>query len=171
MNNHLADRWSFYSKKISFPYHRQVGVNGEFVRFESGEEEQFCQFLRTPEAAYLWSDSEDLQLMANLYQMTIKIITIKDDGIEIPVVNFVGPDIDLRAFRMLPDGKVPEMVLLHYDEQHYNLVISKNCDLAKHGILSDIVKEKEENEFVVEDLEEGTKGEKTIEEQLEVLIK
>ena len=67
MNNHMADRWNFYRKKISFPYQRQVGVNGENVGFESGEEEKFCQFLRTPESAFLWSDSEDLQLMANLY--------------------------------------------------------------------------------------------------------
>ena len=58
MNNHMVSLWKqFYSKKISFPYVRQVGVSGKKVRFEEGEEEKFLLFLETEEAAFLWSDS------------------------------------------------------------------------------------------------------------------
>ena len=41
--------------------------------------------------------------------MTIKVITIRNDQDQNPVVNYIGPDSELRAFRMLPDGTVPEM--------------------------------------------------------------
>ena len=76
----MADRWiDLYVNKVSFPYVRQVGVKGDTVTFEVGEENEFLGFLRTKKAALLWTDSEDLQLLANLYQMSIKIITTKGD--------------------------------------------------------------------------------------------
>ena len=80
MNNHMADRFDFYGNKVSFPYVRQVGVKGKVETFEEGEEDRFLQFLRSNEACYLWSDSEDLQIMSNLYQMRIKVISIKSDN-------------------------------------------------------------------------------------------
>ena len=143
MNNHMADRWHFYKNKVNFPYERQVGVSGKFVRFEVSEEEKFCKFLKTKESAFLWSDSEDIQLMANLYQMNIRIITTKGAADQSPTVNFIGPDPDLNAYKMIPEGVVPEMTLLHYDEQHYNLVISQDSDLANFGSLSERISEDE----------------------------
>ena len=130
----------FYNRKVSFPYVRQVGVNGKVKRFEHGQESEFLDYLRTTEASYLWSDSEDLQVMANLYQMKINVISIKDDSDENPSVNFIGPDPELSGFRLLPAGKVPDMTLLHYGQQHYNLIVSKDSDLVKKGTLTDQLK-------------------------------
>ena len=50
MNNHMADRWEYYRKKVFFPYVRQVGVKGNSVRFEMGEEIKFLEFLRSEES-------------------------------------------------------------------------------------------------------------------------
>ena len=136
MNNFMADRWHYYQDKISFPYKRKIGVNGDFVRFEIGEEEKFRQFLRTKRAAFLWTDSEDLQVMANMYQMQIKVITTKGPEDSHATVNMIGPDPELNNFKLLPEGKVSDMTLLHYDELHYNLVISKDDHIAKFGTLS-----------------------------------
>ena len=136
MNNHMVSLWKqFYSKKISFPYLRQVGVSGKKVRFEEGEEEKFLLFLKTEEAAFLWSDSEDLQIMSNLYQMTIKTITTKGDNDDYPTVNYIGPDEQLNDYKMLRAGIVPEMTLIHYENLHYNLVIDKESRLVKVGNL------------------------------------
>ena len=88
----MADRWEYYRKKVFFPYVRQVGVKGNSVRFEMGEEIKFLEFLRSEESAYLWSDSEDLHVMSNLYQMNIKIIRIPSETNESPSVNWIGPD-------------------------------------------------------------------------------
>ena len=100
------------------------------MRYEIGQEFEFLDYLRTEEASYLWSDSEDLQVMCNLYQMNIKVISIKSDTDEHPSVNFVGPDPALDAFKLLPAGKVPDMTLLHYSQQYYNLIMSKDSDIV-----------------------------------------
>ena len=46
----MADRWEYYRKKVFFPYVRQVGVKGNSVRFEMGEEIKFLEFLRSEES-------------------------------------------------------------------------------------------------------------------------
>ena len=101
----------------------------------SGKEEKFLLFLKSEEAAFLWSDSEDLQIMSNLYQMTIKTITTKGDNDDYPTVNYIGPDEQLNDYKMLRAGIVPEMTLIHYENLHYNLVIDKESRLVKVGNL------------------------------------
>ena len=152
MNNHMADRWNFYKNKISFPYVRNVGVKGETVRFEEGEEDRFCSFLRSKESAFLWSDSEDLQLMSNLYQMKIRIITTKGEHDLSPTVNWIGPDPELNDFKFLPEGIVPDMTLIHYDEVHYNLVIKEDSNIVKYGTVSQQLEEDHEERNNVDDL-------------------
>ena len=85
VNNHMADCWnSHYRYKVSFPYKRQVGVHGKWVEFH--QEEQYLKFLRSSEeAVYLYQE-------ANLYQMQIKVITMKNDVDGNPVVSNIGPD-------------------------------------------------------------------------------
>ena len=173
----MAGRWDdFYKYKVEFPYVRQEGVKGKVVRFEIGEESEFLKYLRTDKASYLWSDSEDLQVMCNLYQMQIKVITIKSDTDEHPSVNFVGPDQTLDAFKLLPAGNVPEMTLLHYSQQHYNLIVSKDSDLVIQGTLSQQLKDHERvssNKDDTEiDIEEASKeNENNLKEKYESLEK
>ena len=171
MNNFIADRWHYYQDKISFPYIRKIGVKGDVVKFELGEEKKFLQFLRTQKAAFLWSDSEDLHVMSNLYQMRIKVITVKGPQDPHPQVNWIEPDPELNAFKLLPEGNVHDMTLLHYDDLHYNLVIAKDDHIAKFGVLSEteIVLEKQfkdiENVTIQEDTfdEENRNSQKIIE--------
>ena len=143
LNNHWADRWSYYKNHVSFPYVRKVGVKGDFVRFETGEEERFCEFLRSPDSAYLWSDNLDLQLLCNVYQMQIKVITTKGIEDQHPNVTWLSPNPELKKFQILPVGIVPNMTLIHYDEKHYNLVVPKNHELVETGTLSQLDKKVE----------------------------
>ena len=163
MNNFIADRWFYYQNKISFPYVRKIGVKGDTIKFEEGEEQQFRQFLRTNRAAYLWSDCEDLHVISNLYQMQIMVITTKGDEDTHPTVHRIGPDPELNNYKLIPEGAMEEMKLLHYDEQHYNLIISKDSDLAKTGALSEFLEI--ENEMLLDDENENvTLEEETLEE-------
>ena len=68
--------------------------------------------------------------------MNIKVITTKGEIDHNPSVNWIGPDQELSDYKIIPGGIVPEMVLIHYNEIHYNLVISRDSVLAKHGTLS-----------------------------------
>ena len=130
INLHIADRWSYYVNKINFPYKRQVGVQGNWAIFQ--EAKDFLNFLKNDsEAAFLWTDSEELHAIANLYQIKIKIITTSNHDDSNPRTNTIGPDPELEPFSLLPAGKVPDMVLIHYDNCHFNLLVSKDSRLVK----------------------------------------
>ena len=105
--------------------------------------------------------------MANLYQMMIKVITIKSDTDDNPKVNSFGPDPELNAFKLLPVGSVPDMTLLHYDDMHFNLIIDGDGDLAKLGILSDYVENIEKEEMVID--ESPSERETSLKKKLEDL--
>ena len=84
----------------------------------------------------MWNDSEDLAIIADMYQMKIKIVTtkgLKDDN---PSVNWIHPSSDLKKFAELKDVNIDDLVLLHVKDTHFNLVISNESDLAKYGSLS-----------------------------------
>ena len=57
---------------------------------------------------------------------TIKIIDPQDKN---PRVNNIGPDPELEPFAMLPPGVIPDMTLVHYENVHFNLIVSRNSRL------------------------------------------
>ena len=85
---------------------------------------------------YMWSDSVDLLVIADMYQVNIKVITIKRLNDKNPSVNWFYPDKNMAKFAELKNVEQNDMVLLHEDDSHYNLIISQNSDLAKFGSLS-----------------------------------
>ena len=51
----------------------------------------------------MWSDSEDLAIIADIYQMKIKVITINRAD-NIPTVKWFYPDPNLREYADLKDA-------------------------------------------------------------------
>ena len=101
----------------------------------------------------MWSDSEEISMIADIYQINIKIITInRADGI--PTVNWVYPDPDLKQFADLKNANIDDMVMLHEDESHFNLIISKNSDLAQLGSISSRIKDEAEEDVAGESKKE-----------------
>ena len=139
MNRFFADHWYDRYQYISqcsegHPFVRKVGGGGE-IKFT--DPEKLIKFLKhSEEAAYMWSDSEDLSILSDLYQMKIKIITTKGINDKSPTVNWIFPDEGLKAFSDFTGTKINDMTLLHENDNHFNLVISENSDLAKLGSLS-----------------------------------
>ena len=84
----------------------------------------------------MWSDSEDIAVIADMYQLNIKVISTKGPSDSNPTVNWVYPDKNMAVFAELKNVKLDDLVLLHEYDVHYNLIISKDCDLAKFGSLS-----------------------------------
>ena len=138
MNIFFADQ--FYEK---YQYITSCSPESPFKRNIKGKNiqitdpEDLIKFLRTSEdAQYMWSDSEDLAIIADMYQMRIKIITVnrKNDGK--PTVNWIYPDVNLAKHAELKEVEIKDMILLHEDDNHFNLVVSKNSNLATYGSLS-----------------------------------
>ena len=88
------------------------------------------------EAAYMWSDSEDLSIIADLYQIKIKVITTKGKNDKNPTVNWIYPDQEMKKYSEFNRVEMNDMILFHQNDCHFNLDISKNTDLAKLGSLS-----------------------------------
>ena len=79
MNHFCADHWD---KKYQYltqcspghPFRRRV--KGGKVKFEDAKE--LIKYLKTSDdAMYMWSDSEDFKILADMYQIRIKIVTTK----------------------------------------------------------------------------------------------
>ena len=132
--NHWHDRYQFLT---------QCSPGSPFVRKLRGGEIQFTDpvelinFLKkSDDAAFMWSDSEDLAIIADMYQIKIKIITTKGIMDRNPTVNWIYPDKDMEKFAELRNVDLDEMVIIHEDDLHFNLVVSINSDLATMGSLS-----------------------------------
>ena len=129
----------FYRK---YQYKSQCSVDSPYKRTLKGTEVEFTDpeklinFLKNdPNAINTWSDSEDLVVISDMYQMRIKIITTKGPTDSNPTVNWIHPDPSLKEFAEL-DVEIKDMTLLHEDDQHFNLVISGDSDIARLGSLS-----------------------------------
>ena len=78
----------------------------------------------------------DLCVIADMYQIIIKVITTKGSGDKNPTVNWINADENMKKFAELQNVKQEDMVLLHDHDSHFNLIVSKDSDLAKLGSLS-----------------------------------
>ena len=108
---------------------------GEIVKFT--DPELLIKYLKTSEdAMYMWSDGEDFAVIADMYQVRIKNITTKGTSDETPSENWIYPDKDLKEFAELKDVKIDDMIIIHQNDVHFDLVVDKNSDLATMGSLS-----------------------------------
>ena len=146
INTHMVDRWSYYSEKIAFPYKREIGLGGQHVEFETAQE--YLDFLRRNphDAKFLWSDTEELVAISNLYQIDINIIETKGINDQKPSMNTIKADAKLAIFSILPKGKVPNMTVVHTGNNHYDLIVSKISRIAQKTLSNvQTTPEKEEN--------------------------
>ena len=126
----LQNQWYFYKNLVSFPYRRNVGVNGRSVNFKSSTE-LFDFFENDKDSDILWLDSEDFKVVSNLYQVKIKIITHQNDLDITPIVNMIEPDNEMKHLAWIPEGLISEIVILHKHETHFDLITSKESKLMK----------------------------------------
>ena len=84
----------------------------------------------------MWTDSEDLAVISDMYQVRIKVITSYGNQNRSPTVNYIHPDLSLKDDAVLKDVELDEMVLFHENDNHFNLVVNEKSDLAMQGSLS-----------------------------------
>ena len=138
MNKHMAKY--FYTRYQNIT---QCSPGHPFIRKLAGGEvffdnpEKLIDFLtKSQDAELMWCDSEDLAIISDLYQIKIKVITSKGENDKNPTVNWIHPDKTMKEFAELKKVDLGEMVLFHENDCHFNLIISKDSDLATMGSLS-----------------------------------
>ena len=137
MNYFLAEHYDYYEKIVPCsednPFVRKL--KGKNIRFTDPNE--LRNFLKTSqEAGNMWSDSEDLKVLSDMYQINVKIITTKGLSDENPSVNWIYPDKKMGKFAELQNVQIDDLVLLHENDNHFDLVVSANSELVKYGNLS-----------------------------------
>ena len=138
MNQHMAKHFHTRYKNIT-----QCSPGHPFIRQLAGGEvsftdpEKLIDFLtKSTDAELMWCDSEDLSIIADMYQIKIKVITSRGEKDENPTVSWIYPDETMVEFAELKEADLGEMVLFHENDCHFNLIISKDSDLATMGSLS-----------------------------------
>ena len=84
----------------------------------------------------MWTDSEDLSIISDMYQVRIKVITSKRNDDKNPTVNWIYPEQKMKQFAELKGVELNDMILFHEDDCHFNLVVKKGSVLAMEGSLS-----------------------------------
>ena len=119
---------------VDSPYVRRIGSKGNVVF--TNPEDLFEFIKNADDSEYMWTDCEDLVVVADMFQVKIKVITMKGENDENPTENWIYPDDQMKEFAELTDVKIDDIVLLHENDTHFNLIIDKDNDLAKVGSLS-----------------------------------
>ena len=118
-------------KFFSLPFSREVGI-GKHVTCEN-EEQLLDFFLNSKDGAFMWRDNADFAVISNFYQVSIKIITVSSMGDMNPIVTCVEPDPALSHISDFVPGQVPDMMLFHTKNVHFDLLVPKNSKLAVDG--------------------------------------
>ena len=165
LNTHFANNWDYWKNKFEIPFIREVG-NGRQIICKN-EKELLDFLLNSEEGAYLWRGHEDFSVLSSTYQCNIKIITISGQNDPNPRVNIIEPNPEVKVINKYPQGYIPDMVLLHEEDLHYNLVIPKNSRLATDGGLDYQRNELAKDSFV--EVKANNKNEKLTDDGLNLL--
>ena len=110
---HFVKHWDYWEDFYTFPFIRDIGI-GKPNKCEN-KEELFEFFRNSQDGAYMWRGHEDFSAVSNIYQFRIKIITVRGANDENPTVDIIEPDPNFIRC----SGKVPEMIVLHQYNSHY----------------------------------------------------
>ena len=125
INSIYRNNWCYWKDKFSFPFKAAIG-RGKDRTFNKAKE--LLEFLRTDQSAYMWRGQEDFAVICTIYRLNIKIY--KPDGSP-PTV--LVPLTDMPNPTNLPEGKVADLMILHEDECHFNLIVPRDGSLATEG--------------------------------------
>ena len=145
MAKHFETKYSLLTNcSPETPYKRRVGLDKE-ISFH--DKDDLCDYLKNSEESDLvWCDSEDLAVLSDMYQMSIKVITVgRSDG-KI-TTNIIHPDEDMKQHSYVEE-RTDDLVLLHENENHFDLIIPKKHNLALEGSISEKLENKENTSIV-----------------------
>jgi hypothetical protein len=92
--------------------------------------EDMIEFLLSDESLNVFSNSQELLAIANLYNIKINIFTY---GQGIPRWTEVGPDASMQSTAEVSSGIVPDLFLYHSHDCHYDLLIKEDSRIVTHG--------------------------------------
>ena len=135
LNHHVAENWdNYYKHKIPLPYEETVGVGEYSKQIRVTNREEMFEFLSSEDALMVYSNSQQILAMANLFNINISIFTY--GGAEERWTE-VRPDPEMVVSAEIKFGKwVPDMALYHNEDSHFDLLVKDHSRLALLGLLA-----------------------------------
>ena len=142
INNHIADHYDeHYHKLIGLPYCETV--MGEVDLQVCTTNEELKEFLRSERGLKVFSNIQEAQALANVFNTKIEIFThgIRSDGKggTYRVAHWMEPILpqpEVAHFAEYKPGHFPPMQLYHSTETHFDLLVPDNSRLALNGLLA-----------------------------------
>ena len=120
--------------KIALPYIETVGVGEHSRTVIITTREEMLDFLRSDDALMVYSNTQELLALSNIYNININIFSYGESGNR---WTEICPDPLLVAESEERLGKwVPDMVLYHSSGVHYDLLVKDDSRLALLGLMA-----------------------------------
>lgn len=132
VNEHFVKNWHYWQSFFTFPHKRSIGNGKEKVFHDSKELFEFLS--KAEDGAFMWRDHEDLAAISNIYKVKIKVVTVVNTMDQNPIVSIQEPDPNFDIIdEAFPPGQIPEIVLYHVKDLHYDLIVPKDSKIAIEG--------------------------------------
>ena len=140
-NQYLIDHFSSFEEHIKFPHSIKVG-SGKYEKFHNFE--QFKNYLQNnPNSKLMWGDHVQLQITANLFNLTTHLLVANGDG---NVLTF-NPDARLKKFAIEELESKDEIWLIYINNNHYDALVADDstCVTMNNDILQVEIETDEED--------------------------
>ena len=129
-NAYLVNHWDVYGQEINIP-HTIIEGSGKRIKFNTRE--KFHEYLLVnPHSSNMWADHIQLQITANMFNVTTKLLVASGEG---ALLTFV-PDERLTKYAVLPRSVDTPEVWLMYNGYHYDTLVAEDSTVVtfKHGV-------------------------------------
>ena len=141
INFHMADHYDqVYNNIIGLPYTETVF--GEIDQQTCSTPEELKEFLRSDRALQVYSNFQEIQAIANIFNLAIEVFTygtqIGSDGTAYQVAGWmdrIQPMAEAANLAEFSEGHFPTMALYHNNDNHFDLLVSDTSRLVTSGLL------------------------------------
>ena len=128
----LVENWWYFEEFITLPFIETVGVGaGSYNVCYDTVDELHAFFLRDESLKCFSNSQVDLAVMANMFNMNIGVFSY-GNNIQ-PRWSWTSPDPLLTLYSSSKMDNIPDLLLYHYDEVHYDLLLPRDYPLALQG--------------------------------------
>ena len=134
LNCHIADNWDIYSDYIPLPFKETVGVGKNATQTNITTKEEMLSFLRSDKSLKLFADNQQIQALANLFNINIQIFSYDSKSVN---WSEIVPNPSLVNTSEVSSGdSIPDMALYHSKDDHFDLLVKDDCKISSLGMHS-----------------------------------
>ena len=151
INHHMADNFeNIYQNVIGIPYIETVF--GEVEKQICNSPEELKAFLRSDRALNVYSNMQEIQAMANIFNIPIDVFSYSTGaGAGAGWKERILPMAEAAHLAEFEEGNFPPMALYHNSDSHFDLLVADTDRLATCGLLGRVQEVQQEPQHLQEE--------------------